>query len=73
MAGVFQVLAINASDIVEKDAVKKLWRLRDALDIFSLTCSQFKITGQSTGENLKNFTLLFSVLGERKGSNILSV
>ena len=27
------------------------------MDIFSLTCSQFKITGQSTGESLKNLTL----------------
>ncbi len=53
----YRVLAIDASDIVEKGAVKKLWHLHYAVDIFSLTCSQFKITGQSTGESLKNFTL----------------
>ena len=53
----YQVLAIDASDIVEKGAVKKLWHLHYAVDIFSLTCSQFKITTQSTGESLKNFTL----------------
>ncbi len=52
----YQVLAIDASDIAEKGAVKKLWHLHYAVDIFSLTCSQFKITGQSTGESLKNFT-----------------
>ncbi len=52
----YQVPAIDASDIVEKGAVKKLWHLHYAVDIFSLTCSQFKITGQSTGESLKNFT-----------------
>lgn len=57
MAGAFQVLAIDASDIVEKGAVKRLWHLHYAVDLFSLTCSQFKITGQSTGESLKNFTL----------------
>ena len=52
----YQVLTIDASDIVEKGAVKKLWHLHYTVDIFSLTCSQFKITGQSTGESLKNFT-----------------
>ncbi len=53
----YQVLAVDASDIVEKGAVKKLWHLHYALDLFTLTCSQFKITEQSTGESLKNFTL----------------
>ena len=51
----YQVLAVDASDLVEKGAVKKLWHLHYALDIFSLTCCQFKITQQSTGESLKNF------------------
>lgn len=53
----YQVIAIDASDIVEKGATKRLWHLHYAVDIFSLTCSQFKITEQSTGEGLKNFTL----------------
>lgn len=52
----YQVLAVDASDIVEKSAVKRLWHLHYAVDLFSLTCSQFKITEQSTGESLKNFT-----------------
>ena len=51
----YQVLAVDASDLVEKGAVKKLWHLHYALDIFSLTCCQSKITQQSTGESLKNF------------------
>lgn len=53
----YRVLAIDASDIVEKGAVKRLWHLHYAVDIFSLTCSQFRITEQSTGESLKNFIL----------------
>lgn len=53
----YRVIAVEASDIVEKGAVKRLWRLRYAVDLFSLTCCQFKITEQSTGESLKNFTL----------------
>ena len=51
-----QALAVAASDIVEKSAVKRLWHLHYAVDLFSLTCSQFKITEQFTGESLKNFT-----------------
>ena len=52
----YQVLAVDASDIVEKSAVKRLWRLHYAVDLFSLTCSQFQITERSAGESLKNFT-----------------
>lgn len=53
----YRVIAVDASDIVEKGAVKRLWRPRYAVDLFSLTCCQFKITEQATGESLKNFTL----------------
>lgn len=53
----YRVLAVDASDIVEKGAVKRLWHLHYAVDLFSLTCSQFRITEQSTGESLKNFHL----------------
>ena len=53
----YQILTVDASDIVEKGAVKKLGHLHYVLDLFTLTYSQFKITGQSTGESLKNFTL----------------
>ena len=52
----YRVLAVDASDIAEKGAVKRLWHLHYALDLFSLTCHQFKITEQSTGESLKNFS-----------------
>ncbi len=51
------MLAVDASDIVKKGAVKKLWYLYYAVDLFSLTCNQFKVTEQSTGESLENFTL----------------
>lgn len=53
----YQVLAVDASDVVDKGAVKRLWRLHYAVDLFTLTCSQFKVTGQDVGESLKNFTL----------------
>ena len=52
----YRVIAVDASDIVQKGAVKKTWHLHYGMDLFSLTCSQFKLTEQSTGESLKNFT-----------------
>lgn len=71
----YQVLAIDASDIVGKGAVKKLWHLHYAVDIFSLTCNQFKITEQSTGESLKNFTLTKGclVIADRAYGTIKSI
>lgn len=71
----YQVIAIDASDIVEKGAVKKLWHLHYAVDLFSLTCSQFKITQQSTGESLKNFALTKGclVIADRAYGTIKSI
>ena len=71
----YQVLAVDASDIVEKGAVKKIWHLHYALDLFTLTCSQFKITGQSTGESLKNFSLTKGclVIADRAYGTIKSI
>ena len=45
------------------------------MDIFSLTCSQFKITRQSTGESLKNFTLTKGclVIADRAYGTIKSI
>lgn len=71
----YQVIAIDASDIVEKGAAKRLWHLHYAVDIFSLTCSQFKITKQSTGESLTNFTLMKGcpVIADRAYGTIKSI
>lgn len=53
----YRVIAVAASDIVQKGAVKKIWHLHYGIDLFSLTCNQFKLTEQSTGERLKNFEI----------------
>ena len=53
----YNVIAVDASDITQKGAVKKLWHLHYAIDLFTLNCHQFKITEQSTGETLKNFEI----------------
>lgn len=53
----YHVIAVDASDIVQKGAIKKTWHLHYGIDLFSLTCNQFKLTEQSTGESLKNFEI----------------
>lgn len=53
----YRVIAVDASDIRENGAVKRLWHLHYAVDLFTLNCCQFKITEQSTGETLKNFEI----------------
>lgn len=53
----YHVIAVDASDIIQKGAVKKTWHLHYGIDLFSLTCNQFKLTEQFTGESLKNFDM----------------
>lgn len=52
-----KVKVIDASDIVSKGAIKQTWRLHYAFDLYSMSCAEYKITQESTGESLKNFTI----------------
>jgi len=55
--GNYRVLAVDASDV--NSGVSKFstsWHLHFALDIFTLTSHEFKITDNKTGETLTNFT-----------------
>lgn len=53
----YNIVALDASDVYTNGAVKQAWHLHYSVDLFSLNCSQFKITEGSTGETLKNFTV----------------
>lgn len=53
----YRVMAIDASDIVSRGAVKQTWRLHYAVNLFSMNSEIFKITPEKTGESLKNFEL----------------
>lgn len=53
----YRVLAIDASDISQKGAVKYYWHLHYAVNLFTLNSEMFKITTEQTGESLKNFEL----------------
>jgi hypothetical protein len=50
------VAAVDASDVVEKGSTRRTYRLHYALNIFKMASFQCKITEQSTGETLLNFT-----------------
>lgn len=69
------VLAIDASDIVSKGAIRQTWRLHYAFDLFSMSSTQFQITPESTGETLKNFELTKNdlVLADRAYATITGI
>jgi hypothetical protein len=52
----YRVLATDASDIASNGSKTQKYRLHYAIDIFKMSCVQNKITAQSQGETLKNFT-----------------
>jgi hypothetical protein len=49
------VVAADATDVVEKGRTKRTFRLHYLLDIFNMSCADFKITTQKIGEKLCNF------------------
>lgn len=53
----YRVMAIDASNIVSKGAVRKTWRLHYAVNLFSMNSEMFAVTQEETGESLKNFAL----------------
>lgn len=53
----YRVLAIDASDVANKGAVKQIWRLHYAVNPFTMNSEMFKITPQKNGESLTNFSL----------------
>lgn len=53
----YTVVAADGSEVVEKGRTKRTFRLHYLLDIFNLTCADFKITGQKVGETLVNFDI----------------
>ena len=50
-----RVLAVDASDVVEKGRSGKTYRLHYAIDLHTMTCDTFKITKEAVGETLSNF------------------
>lgn len=63
----YTFVALDASDVVEKGRAKRTWRLHYAIDIFSMTSLEYKITSEKTGESLTNFTIKpdYLIFGDR--------
>jgi hypothetical protein len=53
----YKLIAFDASDVCEKGAMKRLYRLHYAIDIFTMTSNEYKITDRKTGESATNFTI----------------
>lgn len=53
----YRILAVDASDVVEKGASGRIFRLHFALDIGKMHAAIYKITSNSVGEHLRNFDL----------------
>lgn len=63
----YNFVALDASDIIEKGATKRVFRLHYAIDIFTMTSLEYKITNEKTGESLTNFIIKpnYLVIGDR--------
>jgi len=71
----YNVFAIDASGVNTKGAVKQSFHLHYSVDLFSLNCSQFKITEEKTGETLKNFIIQENdlIIADRAYATITSI
>lgn len=52
----YRILAVDASDVTEKGATGKTYRLHFALDIVKMHAAIYNITDNSVGEQLHNFS-----------------
>ena len=66
------VVAVDASDVVEKGRSRRTYRLHYMLDVFKMAGVQCKITAQSVGETLVNFEIKSNmlVIADRMYSNV---
>ena len=66
------VVAVDASDVVEKGRSRRTYRLHYMLDVFRMAGLQCKITTQSVGEALVNFEITpnMLVIADRMYANV---
>ena len=53
----YRILAIDASDVIEKGASNRIFRLHFALDIIRMQAALYTITSNNVGEHLRNFDI----------------
>jgi len=71
----YRILAVDASDVAEKGASGRIFRLHFALDIGNMQAALYNITSNSTGEHLRNFELVRGdlVIADRVYSSITGI
>ncbi len=71
----YRVLAIDASDVVEKGRSQRIYRLHFALDIKQMHAALYNITSNKIGEKLSNFNLSKGdlVLADRIYGTVLGI
>lgn len=71
----YEVISVDASDVVEKGRSGESYRLHYGIEIFKLRSHSYKITKQSTGESLTNFTFRPGelVLGDRAYGTVTGI
>jgi hypothetical protein len=71
----YRIVAVDASDVVEKGRSGEAFRLHYAIDIFSMQSCSYKITTQAIGESLTNFVFAKGdlVMGDRMYGSIKSI
>lgn len=71
----YRILAVDASDVAEKGASGRIFRLHFALDIGNMQAALYNITSNSTGEHLRNFELAKGdlVIADRIYSSITGI
>ena len=71
----YHVLAVDATDITSGGKANQKWHIHYALNLFTLTCSEFKLTPETTGESLTNFEFKPNdlVLGDRAYASLKGI
>jgi hypothetical protein len=63
----YRIIGVDATRVSSKGAVKKIYTLHYALDIFNMTGVEHRLTGAETGESLLNFSIKpdYLLIGDR--------
>ena len=71
----YTLIALDASDVIEKGKAKRIFRLHYAMDLIKMCAVSFKLTSQSIGETLLNFELKenWLILADRMYGTLTSI
>ena len=53
----YRLISVDATTVSEKGATKRNYKLHYGIELFTLSSSNYKITPETTGESLRNFSI----------------